>query len=167
MAAHIRIAVLHEHRLPGLQFLCFPTTEPTKSQRTVRAPQTAIFPLMFRGAGYRSPTPTICGNGLLAKNAKRRHGFCSEIICFSNILSAAQHEHRLNDLQVPLAPGYWNITRPHQEAMSASIFDSTQFLYISSNCGSESSSRISSCPCISEVSNVTDAEPFCLQTRLS
>jgi len=35
---------------------------------------------MFRGAGYRSPTLTICRNGLLAKNAKRRHGFCSEII---------------------------------------------------------------------------------------
>jgi hypothetical protein len=62
-------------------FFAFPTTEPTEPQRTVRAPQTAIFPLMFRRAGYRSPTLTICRNGLLAKNAKRRHGFCSEIIC--------------------------------------------------------------------------------------
>jgi NAD(P)-dependent dehydrogenase (short-subunit alcohol dehydrogenase family) len=31
--------VLHEHRPLGRQFLCFPTTEPTKPQRTLRAPQ--------------------------------------------------------------------------------------------------------------------------------
>jgi hypothetical protein len=38
---------------------------------------------MFRRAGYRSPTLTICRNGLVAKNAKRRHGFCSEIVFVS------------------------------------------------------------------------------------
>jgi hypothetical protein len=63
---------------------------------------------MFRGAGYRSPALTICRNGLLAKNAKRRHGFCSKIICFSNTLSALWRVRRLNNLQVPLALGYWN-----------------------------------------------------------
>jgi hypothetical protein len=92
-----------------IQFLCFPTTEPTKPQRTLRTPQTAIFPLMLRGAGCRSPTLAICRNRLSAQNAKRRHGCCSEIICFSNMLSAARHVHRLNDLQVPLATGYWNV----------------------------------------------------------
>jgi hypothetical protein len=86
------LAVLHEHSPVVLQFLCFPTTEATKPKGTVRAPQAAIFPLMLRGAGYRSPTLTICRNGLLAKNAKRRHGFCSEIICFSNtLLPVADH----------------------------------------------------------------------------
>jgi hypothetical protein len=45
---------------------------------------------MFRGAGYRSPTLTLCRNGLLAKNAKRRHGFCSEITCLSNALRLAK-----------------------------------------------------------------------------
>ena len=106
--------MLHEHRLPGLQFPCFPTTEPTKPQCTLRSPHTTIFPLMSRGAGYRSPTLTICRNGQLAKNAKRRHGFCSEIIRFSNMLSAHQQVRRLNNLRLLLAPGFWNAPRHHR-----------------------------------------------------
>jgi hypothetical protein len=66
---------------------------------------------MFRGAGYRSPTLTVCRNGLLAKNAKRRHGFCSKFICFSNMLSATRPARRLSNLRVSLALGYWNAHR--------------------------------------------------------
>jgi hypothetical protein len=174
MAAHVDLAVLHEHSPVVLQFLCFPTTEATKPKGTVRAPQTAIFPLVFGGAGYRSPTLTICRNRLLAKNAKGRHGLCSEIICFSNSLSALWRVHRLNSLQAPLPPGYWNATlggglyrsrcAAMLEAVSAAIFASVQLVQISSNIGSAPSSCIFSSPCISPVSSVTDTGLFCPQT---
>jgi hypothetical protein len=68
-----------EHSLYGLDSLGTPTAEPTKPQSPLRAPLTAKFPLMLRGAGDRPTALTIFGDQDAAQNAVRGHVVASPV----------------------------------------------------------------------------------------